>query len=86
MGDDVLTNAIGPLPFPTFFTIPELADLLKVEAADVRRMVRDHEIAAVWVGGEYRILTKDVVAWLLVQRCPGGTHDERQRRRRRNQA
>ena len=86
MGDDVLVKAIGPFPFPSFFTIPELADLLKVESAEVRRMVRAHELAAVWVGGEYRILTKDLVVWLLLQRCPGGAHHERPRRQRRGEA
>lgn len=82
MNDDALGGPIGPLPFPSFFTVPELADLLKVKVADVRGMARAHEIAAVWVGGEYRILTKDLIAWLLVQRCPGGEHHERPRRRR----
>lgn len=82
MDHDALPTAIGPLPFPSFFTIPEIADLLKVEIALVRRMVRSHEIAAVWIGAEYRILTKDFLGWLLVQRCPGGEHHERSRRQR----
>ena len=82
MADQVLANAIWPLPFPSFFTIPEIADLLKVEIAVVRRMVRSHGIAAVWIGAEYRISTKDLLGWLLVQRCPGGEHRERSRRRR----
>ncbi len=82
MDGDVLAKAIGPIPFPTFFTIAELADLLKVEEREVRRMVGKHEIAAVWCGGEYRILTKDIIEWLLVQRSPGGNRDERRRNRR----
>jgi excisionase family DNA binding protein len=82
MDGEALFKAIGPIPFPTFFTIPELADLLRVKECEVRRMVREHEIAAVWCGGEYRILTKDMIEWLLVQRCPGGAHDESRRRRR----
>jgi excisionase family DNA binding protein len=79
---EVLIKAVGPIPFPTFFTIPELADLLRIEERKARRMVRDHEIAAVWCGGEYRILTKDLIEWLLSQRCPGGAHHELRRRRR----
>ena len=80
MDDDVLAKAVGPIPFPTFLTVTELADLLKVEVREVKRMIGGREIAAVWVGGQYRILTKDLLCWLLVQRCPGGKHDERRRR------
>jgi excisionase family DNA binding protein len=82
MDGGLLFKAVGPIPFPTFFTIPELADLLRVEEREVHRMVREHEIAAVWCGGEYRVLTKDLIEWLLVQRCPGGTYDESRARRR----
>jgi excisionase family DNA binding protein len=82
MERDVLIKAVGPIPYPTFFTMPELAELLRLEERDVRCMVSGHEIAAIWCGGEYRILTKDLIEWLLVQRCPGGTKDEARRRRR----
>ena len=82
MSEELLATAVGPIPFPTFFTIGELADLLKVEVREVTRMVREHEIAAVWCGGEYRVLTKDLICWLLVQRCPGGKHNERRSARR----
>ena len=83
MTDALFTRTIGPIPFPTFFTAPELAELLQVEEREVKRMIAGHEIAAVWVGGEYRILTKDLIEWLLVQRSPGGNCDELRRRRRR---
>jgi excisionase family DNA binding protein len=79
MNDDLIANVIGPLPFPSFFTVPELADLLKVEVGEARRMVRAHEIAAFWVGGEYRILTKDLIAWLILQRSTGGNRNEQMR-------
>lgn len=81
MRTDVLATAIGPIPFPTFFTIAELADLLKVAPREVKRMIREHDIAAVWCGGEYRILTKDLICWLLVQRSPGGKQHEQRRAR-----
>ena len=81
MNHDALGGPIGPLPFPSFFTVPELADLLKVKVADVRRMARAHEIAAVWVGGEFRLLTKDIIAWLMLQRSMGVERYGRKRRR-----
>jgi excisionase family DNA binding protein len=68
MSDDVLTRAIGPLPFPSFWRIDELARLLELEPAAVRRMIGAREIPSFWVGGEYRVLTKDIIAWLLLQR------------------
>jgi excisionase family DNA binding protein len=83
MQTEVLAKAVGPIPFPTFFTLPELAELLQVEERELKRMVGTHELAAVWVGGDYRVLTKDLIEWLLVQRQPGGNRDESQRRRRR---
>ncbi len=82
MRTDLLATAVGPIPFPTFFTVAELADLLKVDVGEVKRMVRSHEIAAVWCGGEYRILPKDLICWLVGQRCPGGKQDERRNARR----
>ena len=44
MFDDSIAKAIGPIPFPTFFTLSELADLLKVDkcrAASDDRRARD---------------------------------------------
>jgi excisionase family DNA binding protein len=86
MENDVLARAVGPIPFPTCFTLAELADLLKVDLRVVKRMVGNHEIAAEWIGNEYRILTKDLILWLLLQRCPGGERDGRSQRRRRTGA
>ena len=39
--------------------IDELARLLGLETAEVRRMIRAREIPAFWVGGEFRVLTKE---------------------------
>jgi len=76
MQRDTLADAIGPLPFPSFWRIDDLARLLGIEPADVRAMIRAHEIAAFWVGGEFRLLTKDIIAWLVLQRSTGGTRHE----------
>jgi excisionase family DNA binding protein len=83
---DIIAEAVGPLPFPSFWRIDELGRLLMVEPAEIKRMIRAHEIPAFWVGGEYRILTKDLMTWLLLQRSHGGKHDERARRPRTGQA
>ena len=48
MQTEVLAKAVGPIPFPTFFTLPELAELLQVEERELKRMVGTHELAAVW--------------------------------------
>lgn len=81
MERDILASAIGPLPFPSFWRIDEVARLLGLETAEVRRMVGAHEIAAFWVGGEFRLLTKDIIAWLVLQRSTGVERDGRARRR-----
>ncbi len=80
MSDDVLADAIGPLPFPSFWRIDELTRLLGLEPAAVRGMIRAREIPAFWVGGEYRVLTKDIIAWLLLRRLTGGEPNGRSRR------
>jgi excisionase family DNA binding protein len=76
-----LTDAIGPLPFPSFWRLGEMARLLEVEETEVRRMLRAREIPHYWIGGEYRILTADLIRWLLLQRSTGGERDGRTRRR-----
>ncbi len=86
MSDDIIAEAIGPLPFPTFWRIDEVARLLAIEAADVRRMISTHQIPAFWIGSEYRLATKDLIAWLVLERSAGGNRHERPRRRRANQA
>jgi hypothetical protein len=78
---DIIAEAVGPLPFPSFWRIDDLARLLAIETAEVRRLVRDREIAAFWVGGEYRVLTKDIIVWLVVQRSMGGERSGGKRRR-----
>lgn len=80
MDRDALIEAIGPLPFPSFWRIDDLGRLLEVETAEVRRMIRAHEIPSYWIGGEYRILTKDVITWLLLRRSAGGSDNGRARR------
>ena len=80
MDRDILAEAIGPLPFPSFWRVDELARLIEMEPAEVRRMIRARELPAFWVGGEFRVLTKDLLTWLLLQRSTGGARDERTRR------
>lgn len=46
MQHDALTQALGPLPFPSFWTLDELARLLNIEFAEVRRMRSTHELPA----------------------------------------
>lgn len=77
MNDNLVANAIGPLPFPSFFKLDDVARLLRIDEREVRRMVRDREIAAYLLSDGYRISTKDFLTWLLVQRASGGLPDER---------
>jgi excisionase family DNA binding protein len=77
MNDNLIASAIGPLPFPSFFKLDEVARLLRIDEPDVRCMVRDREIAAYLLSDGYRISTKDLLTWLLVQRASGGLRNER---------
>lgn len=86
MNENLITNAIGPLPFPSFFTLDEISRLLKVQEHEVHRMVRARELAAYLLSDGYRVSTKDFLTWLLIQRSSGGLHDERRQQRRRTQA
>ena len=47
-----------------FFTIPEIADLLKVSKATVRSWVHDGELRAVRFGREFRVAAKDLEAFV----------------------
>jgi excisionase family DNA binding protein len=86
MDENLIANAVGPLPFPSFFRVDEIARLLRVEERNVRRMVRDREIPAYLLSDGYRISTKDFLTWLLVQRASGGLPDEHRQRRHGAQA
>ena len=76
MSNDLIANAIGPLPFPSFFKLDEVARLLSMDERELRRMVRDREIAAYLLNDGYRISTKDLLTWLLIQRASGGFRNE----------
>jgi excisionase family DNA binding protein len=80
MDENLIASTIGPLPFPSFFTLDEIARLLKVKEHEVRRMVRARELAAYLLSDGYRVSTKDFLTWLLIQRASGGLRDERRSR------
>jgi excisionase family DNA binding protein len=86
MDENLIANAIGPLPFPSFFKVDEIARLLRVEEVEVRRMLRDREIPAYLLSDGYRISTKDFLTWLLIQRASRGLRNEPGQRRRGAQA
>jgi hypothetical protein len=81
MERDSLTEALGPLPFPSFWTLDELARLLTIELADVKRMRTTHELPSFFVGGQWLVSTADLIRWLLLQRERGGERNGRTRRR-----
>lgn len=81
MERDVLTEAIGPLPFPSFWTLDELARLLCLDFAEVKRMRSAHELPSFFIGGQWLISTADLIRWLLLQREKGGRRDGRTRHR-----
>ena len=81
MEHDLLAEAVGPLPFPSFWTLDELARLLTTEPAEIRRMLRAHELPAFFVGGRWLISTADLIRWLICQRQPGDKRNGRKRRR-----
>jgi len=82
MERDFLAEAIGPLPFPSFFTEDELARLLNLNLREIRGMIRAGKLPSFWLGREYRVLTKDLLAWLLLQRDTGGESRGPNRNRR----
>ena len=78
---DVLIEAIGPLPFPSFWTLDELARLLGIDLAEVKAMARRNELPRYFVGGRYLVSSADLIRWLLLQRSVGGSGDGRTWRR-----
>jgi excisionase family DNA binding protein len=81
MERDALYEALGPLPFPSFWTLDELARLLGLDSAEVKRMRSAHELPSFFVGGQWLISTADLIRWLLLQRERGGERNGRTRRR-----
>jgi hypothetical protein len=77
MRRDILVEAIGPLPFPSFWTLDELGRLLATEPAEIKRMLLAHELPAFFVGGRWLVSTADLVRWLVLQRNTGGRRDGR---------
>ena len=47
-----------------FFTIPEIAALLKVSEATVRGWIHESELRAVRLGREFRVAAKDLEAFV----------------------
>ena len=80
---DILSEAIGPLPFPSFWALDELARLLATEPAEIKRMVYTHELPAFFVGGRWLVSTADLIRWLILQRNTGGQPNGRTQRRNR---
>jgi hypothetical protein len=58
MEQGILLRAIGPIPFATFLLPVEMAELLRIDEREANRIIMRHEIAAVWISGERRILTE----------------------------
>jgi excisionase family DNA binding protein len=81
MDRDIIAEAIGPLPFPSFWTIAELSRLLEIEEADVKRLVGRGSLPAYFIGGRWLISTADLIRWLILQRKTGGERNERKRLR-----
>lgn len=42
-----------------FYTVPEIAEILKVDPRTVRTLIQKNEIIALKVGSEYRIANED---------------------------
>lgn len=83
MERDVISEAIGPLPFPSFWTLSELARLLCLDFAEIKRMRSAHELPSYFVGGQWLVSTADLIRWLVLQRERGGERNGRTSRRKR---
>lgn len=47
-----------------FYTVKEIADILKLSTQQIRRMLRDKEIPAIKLGNEWRIPKKEFEEWV----------------------
>ena len=50
------------------FTIPEVAEYLKISKSKIYYLVQRNEIPYVRIGRNVRILESDLIAWLRMQR------------------
>jgi len=82
MERDITADALGPLPFPSFWTVSEVARLLQSDEAEVKQMFRRGGLPAYFVGGQWLISTADLIRWLIVQRKTGGERNGPTRRRK----
>lgn len=55
-----------------FFTVTEVADLLRVSSMTIYRLIKEGELAAVRVGKSYRLREDDVDAFLAKQYTEAG--------------
>ena len=61
--DNEATSSIRYTP-PAVMTLEEVAVYLGFADATIRRMLRDREIPAAKIGGQWRFLTAEVDRWL----------------------
>jgi excisionase family DNA binding protein len=47
-----------------FYTVKELAEILKLSTEQIRRKLRNKEIPGVKIGNEWRVLKKDFEKWI----------------------
>lgn len=48
---------------PEFLTIPEAAELLRIGERTTYQLVRDGELPAIKVGGQWRVHRKTLIKW-----------------------
>ena len=54
----------------TYYTVPEVAETLKVSHMTVYRWIKDGKLAAYKLGGEFRITKRDLERFLEARRTP----------------
>jgi excisionase family DNA binding protein len=54
----------------TYYTVPEVAETLKVSHMTVYRWIKDGKLVAYKLGGEFRITERDLEQFLEARRTP----------------
>jgi excisionase family DNA binding protein len=67
-GREEATPPVDPAALPEVLTVEEAAQLLRLNPATVRRLIREGQIPHGKVGGKYRLSKARLLAWIAGDR------------------